>query len=177
MLCRSVKPLPRYRNSYIVRMPAAAILDFFRPKICNGQTVTRAELRHHMPNFVNIAETVVKIWRVFDFSRWRLRHLGFLKFQIFNSQEDWTASSCQISSKSVIPRLRYGYFQIFQDGGRRHLGFSKFSIFNNSNGQGVELHQLAKFSENRLNRGRNMAIFRFLQMAATAILDFWNFKF
>ena len=40
--------------------------------------------------------------------------------------EGRTASSCQISSKSVQPRLKYGNFSIFQDGGRRHLGFSKF---------------------------------------------------
>ena len=41
------------------------------------------------------------------------RHLGFLKFQIFNGRDDQegrTASSCQISSKSVKLRLRYGYF-------------------------------------------------------------------
>ena len=37
----------------------------------------------------------------------------------------------------------------FKDGGRRHLGFS------------VEVRQHAKFRRNRLNRGRDMAIFRF----------------
>ena len=41
----------------------------------------------------------------------------------------------------------------------------------------VELHQHAKFRQNRLNRGRDMAIFRFFKMAAAAILDFYNFKF
>ena len=48
------------------------------------------------------------------------RHLGFLKFQIFNdrnSQEGGrTASLCQISSKSLEPWPRYD-FSIFQDGG------------------------------------------------------------
>jgi len=34
----------------------------------------------------------------------------------------------------------------------------------------------AKFYESRLNRGRDMAIFRFFNMAAAAILDFENFK-
>ena len=38
------------------------------------------------------------------------------------------------------------------------------------------LHR-AKFRQNRLNRGRDMAIFRFSKMAAAAILDFENFKF
>ena len=66
------------------------------------------------------------------------RHLGFLKFQIFNgrdTQEGQTALLCQILSKSLKTRLRYGYFSIFQDGGRRHVGFWKFQIFNGQNGQ------------------------------------------
>jgi len=36
----------------------------------------------------------------------------------------------------------------------------------------VELRQLAKFCQNRSNRGRDMAIFRFFNTAAAAILDF-----
>jgi len=36
----------------------------------------------------------------------------------------------------------------------------------------VELHQCAKFRQNWLNRGRDMAFFRFFNMAAVAILDF-----
>ena len=36
---------------------------------------------------------------------------------------------------------------------------------------------LAKFHQNRLNRGQDIAIFRFFKMAAAAILDFENFKF
>ena len=35
----------------------------------------------------------------------------------------------------------------------------------------------AKFREDRSNRCRDMAYFRFLKMAAAAILDFENFKF
>ena len=38
--------------------------------------------------------------------------------------------------------------------------------------EGVEMHQRSKFRENRLNSGRNTAIFRFFKMAAAAILDF-----
>ena len=34
----------------------------------------------------------------------------------------------------------------------------------------------ARFRQNQLNRGRDMAIFRFFKMAAAAILDFLNFK-
>ena len=39
------------------------------------------------------------------------------------------------------------------------------------------MHHVAKFRQCRLNRGRDMAIFRFLKMAAAAILDFQNLKF
>ena len=35
-----------------------------------------------------------------------------------------------------------------------------------------KMHHLAKFRQYRLNRGRDMAIFRFFNMAAAAILDF-----
>jgi len=39
------------------------------------------------------------------------------------------------------------------------------------------MHHLAKFRHNRSNRSRDMAIFRFFNMAVAAILDFRNFKF
>ena len=38
------------------------------------------------------------------------------------------------------------------------------------------MHHRAKFRQNRSYRGRDMAISRFLKMAAAAILDFQNFK-
>jgi len=41
----------------------------------------------------------------------------------------------------------------------------------------AELRRLAKFGQNRSNRGRDMAIFRFFKMPAATILDFSNFKF
>ena len=61
--------------------------------------------------------------------------LEFSKFQFStdysqNSQEDGTASLCQILSKSLQPQPRYGDFAIFQDGRRRYVGFLKFQIFN-----------------------------------------------
>jgi len=96
------------------------------------------------------------MWLFFDFSRWRRRHLGFSKFQIFNGrkgQEGLTPSARQISSKSVKPQPRYGDFAIFQDGGRRNLGFLKFQIFNGRTVKRVELRQHAKLRRNRSNRG------------------------
>jgi len=35
-----------------------------------------------------------------------------------------------------------------------------------------EVHHRAKFRQNRLNRGRDVAIIRFFKMAAAAILDY-----
>ena len=103
-----------------------------------------------MPNVVTFGQTVAEIWPFFDFSRWRpsaildfqnleistsvpirspnMRHRT--KFHGWDAQEGRTASACQILTKSLKTRLRYGDFSIFQDGGRRHLGFWKFQIFN-----------------------------------------------
>jgi len=56
------------------------------------------------------------------------------------------------------------------------LDFQHFKFLTAGTVKGVELHQRAKCRENRLNRGRNVAIFRFFKMATAAILDFRNFK-
>ena len=56
-----------------------------------------------------------------DFSNFQdggCRHVGLLKFHIFNGQkgqEGRSASVCQISSKSVEPRQRYVNFNISAD--------------------------------------------------------------
>ena len=52
------------------------------------------------------------------------------------------------------------------------LDFQNFKFLTTGTAKGVELHQYAKFRENRLNRGRNMAIFRFFKMAAVRHLGF-----
>jgi len=40
-----------------------------------------------VPNFVEIAQTAAEIWLFFDFQDGGRRHLGFLKFQIFNGRD------------------------------------------------------------------------------------------
>ena len=52
-------------------------------------------------------------------------------------------------------------FRFFYDGGRRHLGFVKFYILAVGTVEKFEVHHLAKFHQNRSNRGRNMAILDF----------------
>jgi len=116
----------------------------------------------------------------FDFSRWRPPPSWFLKFQIFNgrdNQERRTAPACQISSKSVEPWPRYGYFQFFKKAAAAILDLWNFKFLTVGTFKRFEMHHIAKFHQNRSNSGRDMAIFRFFKMSAAAILDFWNFKF
>ena len=49
--------------------------------------------------------------------------------------------------------------------------------FRNGMVRSVKLRQRAKFRGDSSNRRRDMAIFRFFNMAAAAILDFSNIKF
>ena len=51
-----------------------------------------------------------------------------------NSQDDRTRSLCQISLKSLKPRLRYGYCSIFEDGGRPPSKIFKSSEYRKSPG-------------------------------------------
>jgi len=57
------------------------------------------------------------------------------------------------------------------------LDFRNFNFLTVGTVKRVKLHQHAKCRQNQLNRGRDMAIFRFFKLAAAAILDFRNFKF
>jgi len=51
------------------------------------------------------------------------------------------------------------------------LDFLNFKILMVRTVTRFDVHHLAKFRQNRSNRGRDMAIFRFFKMAAAAILD------
>ena len=51
------------------------------------------------------------------------------------------------------------------------LNFRNFNFLTVGTVRRIELHQHAKFRQNRLNCGRDMATFGFFKMAATAILD------
>jgi len=87
---------------------------------------------------VSLFFCATEIQLFFNFSRWRPPPSWIFEISSFNgryAQERRTVSSCQISSKSLKPRLRYCYISIFQDGCRRHLGFLKFQNFNRRNGQ------------------------------------------
>jgi len=80
-----------------------------------------------MSNVMPSGQTVAEISRFLYFSRWRLPPSWIFKIPNFNGpngEESRTASLCQILSKSLKLRSRYGDFYLFfHDGGRRHLGF------------------------------------------------------
>ena len=118
-------------------MAAAVILDIKHFKFLTVGHAKTVELLHCAKLWQNRSNSGrhMMIFIIQDGGR---RHLGLLKFQIVNrrnAQEGRTASSCQISSKSLKQRPIYDDISISQDGGRRHVGFSKFKIFNGRNGQ------------------------------------------
>ena len=86
-----------------------------------------------------------------------------------NSHEGRTASPCQISSKSVEPRPRYGDFSIFQDGDRRHLGFLKSEIFNGWDAQEGWTASPYQISSKSLKPRLRYGHFTIFKMAAASV--------
>ena len=85
-------------------------LDFQNFNFSTVRTVKRVELHHYAKFCRNRSNRGRDIAIFSNFQDGGRRHVGFLKFQIFNGrkgQEDRNASVCQISSKSVEPRPRY----------------------------------------------------------------------
>jgi len=63
---------------------------------------------------------------------------------------------CQISSKSLEPRPRYGAFGFFKMTAAAILDFRNFELLTVGRITSVELRHRAKFRRNRSNRGRDM---------------------
>ena len=108
---------PMYGDFSIFKMAAAAILDSQNLKFLTFGTFKRVELRNHAKFCRNRSNRGRDIAILANFQESGRRHVGFLKFQIFNDrkgQECRSASVCQISSKSLDLRPRYGDFSIFK---------------------------------------------------------------
>jgi len=78
------------------------------------------------------------------------RHIGFLKFQIFNSrngQDVRTASVCQISSKALEPRPRCGVFGFFKMAAAAILDFQNFEFLSVGRGMSHESVSMPNFVE------------------------------
>jgi len=85
------------------KMTASAMPDFWNYKFLTVGCIASVKLRHHAKFRGDRSNGC--------------RDISILDFQDGgngqNGQEGRTASACQISSKSVKPRLRYGAFSIF----------------------------------------------------------------
>ena len=87
--------------------------------------------------------------------------LEFSKFQFFNGhygQAGGTASLCQISSKSLELRPRYGDFSIFKMAAAAILDFQNLKFLTFGTVKMAKLRNHAKFCRNRSNRGRDIVI-------------------
>jgi len=125
LLCRSVKPLPRYRNFNLLGCRPPPSLNF---KFVTYQTVTRAELRRPAKfcwNCWNCGWDMA-ISRFFKMAAAAMLDLWNYKFltvgRIMNVELHHHAKFRLDRSN----RCRDISFWIFQDGGSHHLGFLKF---------------------------------------------------
>ena len=105
------------------------------------------------------------------FRFFKMAAAAILHFKIFEVLmveqllEGQNAPLCQIWSKSVTMRRRYVDFSIFQDGGAAAiLDFQNFTLLTVGRLKRVEMRRHAKFGQNRSNRSRDMAIFRFFKI-------------
>ena len=104
ILSKSLELRPRYGDFSNFKMTAAAILDFQHLKFLTFGTVKRVELRNHAKLCRNRSNRGRDIAIFLNFQDGGRRHVGFLKFQIFNDRKGQvcrSASVCQISSKSL----------------------------------------------------------------------------
>ena len=105
-----------------------------------------------------------------------VRHLGFVKFEIFTVGTGKGNILHQRTKFHKDRSNRYGdiaIFVIFQDGGRRHFGFSKNGNFNDSfavGGQCASLYQILSKSVKRMQRYSDLTVF-FPKWRPSAILD------
>jgi len=107
------------------------------------------------------------------------RNVGFLKFQTVNgrtAEDDRNAPPCQIWSKSVKPRPRYGDFSIFQDGGRRRLEFLKFQTFNGRTAQEGRSALSCQIWSNSVKPRRIYGDFSIFQDGGRSYLGFLKFQ-
>ena len=126
-----------------------------------------------LPNFVQIGQTIAEIWPFFDFQDGGHPPSWIFNFQNFNHpcpSEVQNASWCQTLCKSVEALLRYGRFLFFKMAAI--LDFQNLEILTAYTNRRANMYHLAKFCTDRLNRCRDMAVFRFSRWRPSAILDF-----
>ena len=178
---KSLKLWPFMAIFRFFKMAAAAMLDFWNYKVFTVGRIISVKLCHHAKFRGDWSSSCWNI-SILDFSRWWQPQSWIstvLHFNDPNGQEGRTASLCHILSKSLKPQRRYVSFPFFKMAATTILDFRNFKLLTVGMVKRVELQQHARFCQNRLNCGRDMAIFRFFKMAAPSWIfeDFWNFKF
>ena len=101
-----------------------------------------------------------------------IRHLGFVKFEIFLRSERLRDPFCTSLPNFVKIGQTGAIFLIYEDGGRRHFGFSKIINFNDRSavrGQYASLYQILSKSVKRLQRYSDLTVFS--KWRPSAILD------
>ena len=132
-------------------MAAAAILDFQK---FNFYRLIRLvdPICVSLPDFIKIGQSVVEIWRIFDFSRWRLPPSQILKIAILHvlwRKECHCAAPCQSSSKSVKRLRRYRDFTVFKLVAAAILDFQNFKFLPAGTLERPNLLKPAKFHQDR----------------------------
>ena len=118
-----------------------------------------------MPNFVAIGQTVVTISRFWISQDVGSHKLGFLKFYILTA---WTVKKdelrhCARFCRKCSVQRRYASFRYFKMAAAAIWDFWNFKILTLGAVKRFEMLHRAKFRQNRSNRGRHIAIFRFFQ--------------
>ena len=124
----------------------------------------RVNMRHRMQNFVAIGETVVEIWRYFDFSSCSRLDVGFLKFEILTVG--------QLKNAELRRHAKFGQnrsnrgqnmaiFRFFKMAAAAILDFTNCKFLTVGQLKRAELRRCTKFGRNRSNRSRDMAILNF----------------
>ena len=106
----------------ILRMAAAAILDFLNFKILMARS--RGSACTTIPNIVTIGQTVAYMWRSLIFQSGGHHELGFLKFRNFNGSEGSRWSNCfQVPNFVVIGQTAAAIRRFFKKAATAILNF------------------------------------------------------
>jgi len=152
---------------------AAADILIFRIAKFYWQLGWRGSRRSSMPNFVKIGQSVAKVLRFCDFSRWQPPSSWIVEFAKFY----WLtvfggAMHMHKFHQNRFLLRRYCDFSNFKTAAAAILDFWNLKILLLIGMERVETHQRAKFRLNRSIDCEDIKIFRFLKMAAAAILNF-----
>ena len=131
-----------------------------------------------VPNFVKTGQSVAKILRSFDFSRWQqlpswiFEIVNFYLLPVSAGPRHIIVPNFVKIARSIAEILQF--FEFFEMTAGAILHFWNREVLLAVVFQKAETHQRAKFCQNWSFRYGYIAIFRIFNMATAAILDFGN---